>query len=229
MVDAVSNSGAAQQASLATAMTGGKEMGRDAFLKLLVAQLKNQDPLKPQENSSFVAELAQFSSLEQSMGMNDRLDMLALQQRGLANSQVVSLVGQEATVKGSIITLDGSGLGAQVSFEQVGASAETTVNISNQAGQVVRSIEMGSRGKGVTSIHWDGRDEAGTVQPKGSYAISVVSKDAGGSPIGVTQQTSALVSAVSFDQGYPVLHLVNGVSVPVSDLLQIKTPTPTSK
>jgi flagellar basal-body rod modification protein FlgD len=227
MVDAVSNTSAAQ-GSLASAVAGDQTMGRDAFLKLLVAQLKNQDPLKPQENSSFVAELAQFSSLEQSMGMNDRLDMLALQQRGLANSQVVSLVGQDATVKGSIVTLDGSGLGAQVAFDLASSSTSTTVNITSQSGQLVRSIELGGRPSGLTTINWDGRDNAGTVQPKGSYAISVVSKDDLDNPVGVTQQTTATVKAVSFDQGYPVLHLSNGVSVPVSDLLRIATPTPTS-
>jgi flagellar basal-body rod modification protein FlgD len=224
MVDAVSSAGAAQGA-FSTAMTGGKEMGRDAFLKLLVAQLKNQDPLKPQENSSFVAELAQFSSLEQSMGMNDRLDTLALQQQGLANSQVVSLVGQGATVKGSIISVAGSGTGAQVAFEQVATSDATTVNIANQAGELIRTIDLGSRPKGVTTIHWDGRDNAGTVQPKGAYAVAVVSKDDAGNAIGITQTTTSTVKSVSFDQGYPVLHLSNGVSVPVSDLISIEAPT----
>ncbi|HEX2731326.1 MAG TPA: flagellar hook assembly protein FlgD [Polyangiaceae bacterium] len=226
MVDSVSSSSNAQ-ASLAQAVSGGKNMGRDEFLKLLVAQLKNQDPLKPQDNSSFVAELAQFSSLEQSIGMNDRLDMLALQQKGQANSQAVSLVGQVATVKGSIITLDGSGSGTQISFDQVAASASTIVKIADQSGQVVRTIDLGSRPTGVNTIRWDGRDDTGTVQPKGSYAVSVVTKDDGGNPIGVTQTTSAKVQAVSFDQGYPVLHLANGVAVPVSDLIQINTPTST--
>src|SRR5262245_66062385 len=90
---------------LTSALGANQAMGRDAFLKLLVAQLKNQDPLKPQDNSAFVAELAQFSSLEQSMGINDRLDLLAAQNAGLANAQAVGLVGSSATVRGSMLTV----------------------------------------------------------------------------------------------------------------------------
>src|SRR6187549_344150 len=105
-------------AGLSSALGANKAMGRDAFLKLLVAQLKNQDPLKPQDNSAFVAELAQFSSLEQSMGVNDRLDQMMLQNQGLANANVVNMVGSVATVKGSLITTDGSGVGVPVAFTQ---------------------------------------------------------------------------------------------------------------
>jgi flagellar basal-body rod modification protein FlgD len=76
MVDSVGSSTAAA-GGFAQALGASKGMGREAFLKLLVAQLKNQDPLKPQDNSAFVAELAQFSSLEQTMGINDRLDLLS--------------------------------------------------------------------------------------------------------------------------------------------------------
>ena len=85
--------------------TGAEQaIGRDEFLKLLVAQLKNQDPLKPQDNTQFVAELAQFSSLEQTMGINDRLDTLTLQSRGQSNAEVIALVGKVATVRGSVVT-----------------------------------------------------------------------------------------------------------------------------
>ncbi len=229
MVDGVSGpGGSAAAASLSQALSGGQEMGRDEFLKLLIAQIKNQDPLEPQDNSTFVAELAQFSSLEQAMGMNERLDMLALQQQGLANSQVTSLVGRIATVKGSIVTLDGSGTGAQVAFSQAASSANTKVQIQDQNGNVIRTIDLGARPKGVSTIMWDGRDTAGNVMPKGPYAVSVVTADDNGSPVGVSQETSGVVVSVAFDQGYPVLQLDNGVSVPVSDLLRVKTANTTT-
>src|SRR3954454_20115419 len=105
MVDAISSSLGA--GALTKAAGGDNSLGQEAFLKLLVAQLKNQDPLNPQQNYEFVAQLAQFSSLEQSVGINTRLDQLAQQNQGLQNSQVVQLVGKTATVKGSIVTLKG--------------------------------------------------------------------------------------------------------------------------
>ncbi len=228
-MDGVTGPGGAQSAAaLSQSLTGGKEMGREEFLKLLLAQLQHQDPLKPQDNTAFVAELAQFSNLEQTMGINERLDMLSLQQQGLANSQVTALVGKEATVKGSIVTLDGSGIGTQVSFSLASASADTSVNIQDQYGNVVRTLELGGRNKGLSTITWDGRDTAGNVMPAGPYAISVTAQSEAGGAVGVSQSTTGLVQGVSFDQGYPVLHLDNGVSVPVSDLLRINTATPTN-
>jgi len=225
-IDGSSSASAAFSQSL-TAQTGGQPMGRDAFLKLLVAQLKHQDPLKPQDNTQFVAELAQFSSLEQTMGINERLDLLSVQSRGLQNTEVVSLVGKQATVRGSKLTVDGSGAGAAVSFTLPSSAASTTVTIRDQSGRTVKTLELGERAEGNTRIQWDGKSDAGQVQPAGTYVVEVKAETKDGAPIAVSQETSGTVSAVSFDKGYPVLHLSNGMDVPVSDLLRVdSSPTP---
>jgi flagellar basal-body rod modification protein FlgD len=223
------NSGAAASAfsQSLTSQTGGQAMGRDAFLKLLVAQLKHQDPLKPQDNTQFVAELAQFSSLEQTMGINERLDLLSAQSRGLQNAEVVSLVGKQATVKGSKLTMDGSGAGAAVSFTLPSKSASTIVTIRDQSGRTVKTMDLGERAEGNTRIQWDGKSDAGQVQPAGTYAVEVKAETADGAPIAASQETTGTVTAVSFDKGYPVLHLSNGADVPVSDLLRVDSPPPT--
>jgi flagellar basal-body rod modification protein FlgD len=213
---------------LTAALGGDKSLGRDAFLKLLVAQLKHQDPLKPQDNAQFVAELAQFSSLEQAMGMNDRLDLLSMQSQGLQNSQVVALVGKQATVRGSLVTSDGTGVGIPVAFSLDSASDKTTVSIRDQSGRAVRTLDLGERGAGIARITWDGRDDAGNIQPAGTYSVAVQATNASGSPISVSQETSGNVQAVSFDKGYPVLHLDSGVSVPIADLLRVDSPPNTS-
>jgi flagellar basal-body rod modification protein FlgD len=207
--------------------TGGKSMGKEDFLKLLVAQLKNQDPLAPQDNSQFVAQLAQFSSLEQGMGINDRLDKMMLQNQGMANSNVINMVGDVATVKGSLITVDGSGLGKPVAFSQDRGSEHTVVQIQDASGKVVRTLDLGARPAGVTKITWDGRSDDGLVQPAGTYAVSVKASDKDGGTVVVSQETSATVMGVAFDKGYPVLQLSNGVSAPVSDLLRVESPPKT--
>lgn len=227
MVDSVSSNTKAP--SLTDAFGGQqKALGRDAFLKLLVAQLKNQDPLKPQDNSAFVAELAQFSSLEQTMGINDRLDLLSAQSQGLQNSQVASLVGKQATVRGSLVTTDGTGVGVPINFSLDGASAKTIVTIRNQNGQTVRTLDMGNRPTGSSRITWDGRDGSGNTQPAGTYSVSISASNEAGGAVSVSQETMGLIKAVSFDKGYPVLHLDSGVKVPVADLLQVGSPPNTS-
>lgn len=228
MVDSVNSNTAAAPGSLTSAFGNSKGLGRDAFLKLLVAQLKNQDPLKPQDNSAFVAELAQFSSLEQTMGINDRLDLLSAQSQGLQNSQVVSLVGKQATVRGSLVTTDGTGLGVPVAFSLDAPTEKTVVTIRNQEGASIRTIELGQRQAGVSQITWDGRDEAGNVQPAGTYSVAVQASGTSGAAVAVSQETKGTIQAVSFDKGYPVLHLSTGVKVPIADLLQVNSPPNTS-
>ncbi len=196
-----------------------KSMGQQEFLKLLVAQLKNQDPLKPQDNTEFVAQLAQFSNLEQTMGINSRLDNLTIQARGQSNAQVLGIVGQTATVKGSVVTSTQA-----VGFTLSGPTAKTTVNISDSSGRVVRSIELGAKNAGYVATSWDGRDMAGILQPQGSYNIQVTATNANGGAVAVDQHTSGTVKSISFDQGYPVLNLDNGAQAPVSDLLRVDSP-----
>jgi flagellar basal-body rod modification protein FlgD len=229
MVDPVSSNSAPAASSLTSALGGNQAMGKDAFLKLLVAQLKNQDPLKPQDDSAFVAQLAQFSSLEQTMGINSRLDMLSAQSQGLQNSQIVSMVGKEAAVKGSLVTSDGTGMGVPVAFSLSGDSDKTTVLIQDQSGNTVRKIDLGSKSAGIARITWDGRNDAGNIQPAGTYQITVQAQNAQGSAVSVSQETTGTIMSVSFDKGYPVLNLDTGVSVPVADLLQVKSPPNTSK
>jgi flagellar basal-body rod modification protein FlgD len=227
MVAPVNNTTTSTAGSLTGAFSGNKAMGRDAFLKLLVAQLKNQDPLKPQDNSAFVAELAQFSSLEQSMGVNDRLDQMMLQNQGLANANVVNMVGQVATVKGSLVTTDGSGAGTPIAFGLDKKSAQTVVQIQDAAGNVIRTLDLGERSSGITKVNWDGKSDAGLVQPAGTYAVAVKAKDADGGTVVVSQETTGTIQGVSFDKGYPVLRLSNGVNAPVSDLLRVESPPTT--
>jgi len=203
---------------------GTKPLDRTAFLKLLVEQLKNQDPLKPQDDTAFVAQLAQFSQLEQSMGINDRLDTLAMQNAGLANAQAVSLVGSTATVRGNLVTTDGTGGGTPVAFTLAGNAAATTVTIRNQKGDAVRTMELGGRQAGLARITWDGRSDAGDIQPAGTYQITVTATNDVGGAVSVSQETTGDITGVSFDKGYPVLTLDNGIAVPVSDLLKVVVP-----
>jgi flagellar basal-body rod modification protein FlgD len=226
MVAAVNNT-TTSTADISKALGNNPAMGRDAFLKLLVAQLKNQDPLKPQDNSAFVAELAQFSSLEQSMGVNDKLNQMMLQNQGMANSNVINMVGQVATVKGSLITTDGSGIGEPVAFSQDRASDQTTIQIQDASGTVVRTLDLGGRDAGITRITWDGRSDAGLVMPKGTYAVALKATDKDGGTVVTSQETSGTITGVAFDKGYPVLHLSNGVNAPVSDLLRVESPPKT--
>jgi flagellar basal-body rod modification protein FlgD len=226
MVDPVNNSGARPGSLAEAAGAGGNgALGQEAFLKLLVAQLQNQDPLNPQDNYEFVAQLAQFSSLEQTIGINDRLDQLALQSQGLQNTETVSLVGKEVTVKGNIVTLDGQGTKVPISFTTEDKSTSSEIVIKDQNGRTVRTLRMGPHSAGLIKVTWDGRDDTGLAQPAGAYKVTASAKNGDDAPVIVSQQSTGSVQSVSFEKGFPVLTLDNGMSVPVSDLVRVAPPT----
>lgn len=212
---------ASAAADALTSTSSSQNLGKDAFLKLLVAQISHQDPLKPMDDTAFVAQLAQFSSLEQSMGINTRLDTLSAQEQGIANTQLSALVGKNVTVKGSITTLASAGIGAPVSFSLNGSAATVDVNLSDSSGRTVRTVHLPAQAAGLVRMTWDGRNDSGIALPPGAYAISVVAKDISGAPVEATQETTGVVTSVGFEQGFADIHLDNGASAPASDLLRV--------
>jgi len=222
-----SSSSSAQDTSLGAALGTNSSLGEQDFLKLLVAQLKNQDPLAPQDNTQFVSQLAQFSSLQAAMGTNTRLDTITSQNQGTANTGVISLIGKQATVKGSLVTASGSGTAVPVNFTLAAATDSTNVSIQDSTGKVVRTISIGAKNAGLVRTSWDGRDDSGNVMAAGTYAVSVQAKSPAGGAVSVSQETTGQVKSVAFDKGYPVLTLDNGMQVPVSDLIEVdSSPNP---
>jgi flagellar basal-body rod modification protein FlgD len=204
--------------------TTGNGMGKDAFMKLLVAQISHQNPLKPMDDTAFVAQLAQFSALEQTMGINKRLDDLATRQQGAANTALGNLVGKNITVRGTMTTLDSSGVGAPISFTLGSNATSCEVKIADATGKAIRTITVGAKSAGLTKVTWDGRNNDGLALPPGPYTISVVAKN-GDSPVVVDQETTGNLVGIDFSKGYPNLQLDNGVSAPASDLLRINQGT----
>jgi len=220
------SSPAVTQADPSSALTAAtdKGMGKDAFMKLLVAQISHQNPLKPMDDTAFVAQLAQFSALEQTMGINKRLDDLTTAQRGSANTELGALVGKKVTVRGTMTTLDSSGIGAPISYTLDGNAKTVDVNIADANGKVVRTIHVGAQAAGLAKITWDGRNNDGLTQAPGPYTVSVIAKD-GENTVSVSQETSGTLIGIDFSKGYPNLQLDNGVSAPASDLLRIHSAT----
>jgi flagellar basal-body rod modification protein FlgD len=218
----------AQTQQLAQQLGNNQGLDKNAFLKLLVAQMKNQDPLKPMDNTEFVAQLAQFSNLEQVMGINSRLDTLTVQGQGLQNTEIANLVGKTVTVNGKSVALDGSGSAVPFGFSIDQASASTTVVISDTNGNPIRTMDAGARNAGLVKLTWDGKNDSGVRQNPGPYTVTVTAKTQSGAPIPVTQNGKGRVAAVSFAKGYPELQLDNGLAVPISDLLDVSAPVTTT-
>lgn len=132
------------------------ELGRNEFLKLLVTQMNNQNPLKPQENSEFVAQLAQFSSVEGLENLNTTVDSMSDGLRSSQALQASSLVGQSVIVPNQEYGFLQSGDVVAGVAEVPSTTMNLTLQIKNKAGQTLETIDLGRHEKGPASLRWDG-------------------------------------------------------------------------
>jgi flagellar basal-body rod modification protein FlgD len=196
-------------------------LGEDAFLKILMAQIQNQDPLQPMDDTTFVTQLAQFSALEQQVSTNQFLQTQTTQQQQQLNTQDTALVGQVVTVSGASTTLGSNGLPAPVGFTLGAPAQSVTVNITDSSGNPVNSFNLGAEPAGPIQTNWNGLNSGGTQQPAGTYNISVSATDANGNSVVVSQQSTGVVQSVSFGSGGATLVLNNGVTAAASSLISV--------
>ena len=195
-------------ADSATKASGAPELtsqsfGKDEFLRLLVAQLSNQDPMNPLDGHEFAAQLAQFSSVEQLVGINQSLErqmeMSGLLAQGVNSSVAAGLIGKTVEAEGSAITrTDSSDM--PLRFEQVAASAGTVIEVRNEAGTLVRTFERSGLGAGMNEVVWDGKDNDGDSVPRGDYTFEVKATDPEGEPVGTRTFLRGTVDRIQFDQ-----------------------------
>jgi flagellar basal-body rod modification protein FlgD len=148
------------------------ELGLNTFLKLMVTQLNNQDPFKPMENGDFLSQIAQFGSVTGLEQLNKSFESLSTNITSGQALQAGSLVGREilAPVDAGFL-MPGGSIRGQVSLEQ--SSPQVMVRITDQVGQLVRELPMGSAAPGSLNFSWDGLDDAGNYAAPGLYNIQV--------------------------------------------------------
>lgn len=150
--------------------TKTKELGKDQFLELLVAQMNNQNPLDPQSNTEYVAQLAQFSSLESLKNLNDSMTNLVASTQSSQALQASSLVGRKVMVPTSKAVVDpAEGLTGTVSLTS--STSNLYVNVLDEKGNTVNRVNLGAQKAGAVSFTWDGKDSSGNAVAKGTYTF----------------------------------------------------------
>ncbi|PTR29639.1 MULTISPECIES: flagellar hook assembly protein FlgD [unclassified Pseudomonas] len=208
-------------ASATGSATGNQALGKDAFLQLLVTQLKNQNPLEPQDNGAFVAQLAQFSSLEGITTLNNTVSGLASNYNSSQALQASSLVGRSVIAPGDKAVVDTTkSLSGTVVVPSSVASA--TLKITDAAGKTVRTIDLGSQKAGNASFIWDGKNDAGETVPAGTYTFGATSTIDGQS-VALITNLPATVNSVTISQtgGELMLNLAGLGSVALSKVQTI--------
>jgi flagellar basal-body rod modification protein FlgD len=201
---------------------GSQTLGKDDFLKLLVTQLQNQDPMNPTDSTEFVAQLAQFSSLEQMSNVNDNLKVVQLFEQSINNAQAVNFVGKTVKASGSMFEL-GTGETHEIQY-QLGEDADAVyVSIYNSSGEIVKKIEMDQMTAGSQSVVWDGKDENGNAAPAGTYSFSLQAKNKDGEIMESAAFIEEIITGVSYHSGNTYL-LAKGIEIPYAAIIEVSEP-----
>ena len=207
------------QAAPPAAARSNSELGKDQFLQLLVAQLRNQDPLNPSDPREFASQLAQFSSLEQMVNMNSKLERMnetdaAFVQLINANS-ALGLLGKDVLAMSNEIIVPEDGP-AEVTVEVGAGGGTATLKLLDEDGRTVASRALGSLEGGRRTI---------TVEdlPPGRYRYAVEVRDSNGAEVPVMTYTKARVNGVEYTSEGPVL-ICGELRLPLSAIVKVDHP-----
>ena len=148
---------------------------KDDFLKLFVTQLKNQDPLNPQDSAAMAAQLAQFNSLEQMMNMNKSLEKMNTSQDNGRTWGLVDYIGKEVQVNNGRIIAHGGKLN-QISFNTEKPVSAAELQVFDEAGILVAKKDIGNVTLGEHDLEWDGKNTEGKQISDGLYSFKIMSK-----------------------------------------------------
>jgi flagellar basal-body rod modification protein FlgD len=213
----VSNVDSSSMSSATSATTSNKTLTKDDFLKMLLAQLKNQDPLKPVDGTDFTAQLAQFTSLEQLTNMSTQLQNMSLAQSANTDAQSIDLIGKEVTAdSGNNISVNGAS--TNLSYNLDGDATQVAISIYDENGSLVDVLDCANQAKGTNNVTWNTANVT-----KGNYTFQVAASDAAGNDITAKSFVSGVVSDVQFKNN-TIYVTINGQQIPFSSIVSVKQP-----
>ena len=199
-----------------------QELGRDVFLRLLVTQLQSQDPTNPVENEDFIAQLAQFTTLEQTENTNDLLTKLVDQNGQRTQLDLVGMIGRDVIAEGNTVTVE-PGEDVTLQYTLGETSQKVQVEIYDAEGKLVTRLQgLGPQTSGDHVVVWNGEDLDENPVAAGPYAYRVVAQDNQGNTLPVTTFLRETVNKVIVGPDEPVLALQSGKTLLSSDILAVE-------
>ena len=216
-LDSITSTGAAGATSTSASPSSPTSADSEQrFLKLLVTQLNNQDPLNPLDNAQLTSQLAQMSTVSGIEKLNTAFESLLAQSGASQVLQSASLIGRTVLVPGAELALR---QGADVPFAvEVPQSADSVkLAITNAAGDTVRTLDLGALPPGVKTLTWDGLGDTGAPLADGAYRVSGLGRS-GDTNVPVTALGYAGVASVSQGTAGVSLDLGSGRQARLGDV-----------
>jgi flagellar basal-body rod modification protein FlgD len=205
--------------TVASASSSNTTLGQSDFLKLMTAQMQNQDPFNPVDNTQMVAQMAQFSSLAGITEMSTTLKAMAEKMGATTASDAMAYVGRTVLTEGSTAYgRTGGGIAGAVELDA--AADSVTVQITGANGALLKTLSLGKQAAGTATFDWDGKTDGGEDAGAGPFTVSVNARASGEAVPGRTL-VWAPVQSVSVASGTPTLTLPGIGTVPASKVREI--------
>lgn len=199
---------------------GNPDLDKDAFLKLFLAQLKNQDPTNPMESHELAAQLAQFSSLEKLNNIDTSMSQMAKQSDPNQGLDSLNLIGKGVAGDSSKIFRSDIKSQHDVTFNLAAPAREVELSVRNAAGQEIKKLVARDLKTGANKVSWDGMIESGSPAPEGEYNVVLTAKNSAGQKIMAETRFEGRVSGVNYTPEGPVL-MVGQQSIRMKDVKRI--------
>jgi flagellar basal-body rod modification protein FlgD len=193
-------------------------LGQEDFLKLLMTQLQNQDPMEPMDNGEFMGQMAQFSTVQGVTEMGESIDGLVSIYQGQQMSANASMIGKKALVDGNWAQLEGGKLAGAIDLTT--AANDLRVDVKSETGELMASIGLGSKMAGVQEFSWDGIKQDGTTAPEGNYYLSASAVRDGQSTV-PAMQVYGTVNSVQMKGGEVTLNVSGQGNVSFNNVKRI--------
>ena len=201
-----------------------KEMGQEDFLKLMTTQLQNQDPMKPMENGDFLAQIAQFSTVDGIGKLQESFQSLASSLHSNQAFQASNMIGKNVMVPSDKGVYFGDEFGedtVMIAALELNSGADAvTVNIKDSVGQTLRTLNLGSQNSGRVEFTWDGKNDDGELMEAGVYEFEALAT-VDGKKVGVESLALVPVDSVSLGRSQSEIN-VNLVGLGEVDFSQVR-------
>jgi flagellar basal-body rod modification protein FlgD len=186
-----------------------KTLGKDDFLRIMITQMKNQDPTNPFKAEEMATQMAQFASVEQLQNMNTSMSKMANANQPLERLAMTGLIGKTITIDRERFTHASDNETAALGYTLDRPSKETKLKIISEQGETILEKDLGPQKAGENSFVWDGAKTNGMTTKPGNFIFKIEAVDAGGRAIAMKAKGQAKVVGVAFDGPEGVLLVGN--------------------
>lgn len=204
---------------------GNSELGKDAFMTLLLTQMKNQDPTNPLKSHEMAAQLAQFTSLEKLTNIDQGIEKLRTDTKPDKNFEALAMIGKTVVTDSSKISRLDNKSSHDIRFKLAGNAVKTIVHIKDGKGNMVRSLEFPNLKEGKNNLTWNGQMEDGSPAPAGDYLIEVEAHGSNGSKIFAQSKAQGVITGINFTPHGPQV-LIGKDAIDLSDIKSISETSP---